>query len=188
MRTTYLYPACGLLLGLAACQRPNVAVTTPPTSDERPNLAFAARQPNELSVRVPGHEEQPEVPLTPSFKEPPLTRAEKIALRQDPEPYKPLLFDIPYRDPRIPVADYYAGQDVAVYGRGGIGGAKDVAQSTAAVDGWCGPGVHIGASRQPGGTVYTFERPRTGVTPWTALEVNFDRAAHGARTDPLSKE
>jgi hypothetical protein len=182
MRVAVVIVTLGALGGvLSGCAQQNQTVIVKPGPDESPRLEELEPPAHALKVKVPGRDERPLVTLTPDFREPELTPAEREALGQDPTPYKPLLFALPFRAAGQPVGNFYAGQSVAVSGQGGSAGAVGFTPQAYKLGPFGGQAVGTLSRTPPSAGL---EGMRTGAErlgPWSQQDVAAEEASRQAR-------
>ncbi len=171
---------------LSGCAQQSTAIMVKPSPDESPRLDELQPLPNSMTVRVPGRDEQPLVTLTPTFKEPELTPAERAALGQDLNPYKPLLYALPYRQPGQTVGNFDGGQSVATWGHGGSVGAIEPTPTKYATGHWGGQAVGVIHWSATSAAVGPLRSGAQRIGPWEQQTTAVEAAAQKARKSSLA--
>ena len=178
----------GLAGSIVGCAQRASTVTAMPTDDELPPMKQAQSGNLQVSVKVEGRQEEPGVPLVPSFKEPELTAEERAALGKDGPVFHPLLFMDAVRSPGSTVGSWYGGVEAYTWGRGGFDVFLDrPAVMPHRVTDWGGADVGIGSGSAMAGATYPPIRPITETGRESGVEVGIDRpstiSAHEERRD-----
>ena len=178
----------GLAWSVGGCAQRNPALTAMPTDDELPPMKQARSGNLQVAVKVEGRQEEPVVPLVPSFKEPELTAEERAALGKDGPIFSPLLFMDAVRSPGSTVGSWYGGTEAYTWGRGGYEAFQDrPALMPHRATGWGGADVGIGSGSAMAGATYPPIRPITETGRDSGVEVGIDRpstvSTHEERRD-----
>lgn len=172
-------PFVALML-LAGCTQPARSVAVAPLHEELPNLAAVGVSTQQATVKVQGLETEPRIPLTPDFKEPPLTAEEKLALGEREPAFKLLPYEVRRRAGSI-VLPTDGGLETAAWGWGGADAATGPFSTPFAVADWGGPAVGIETNPYAGtGTIRPEFRQRWN-GPDASLQTGVDRPARKAR-------
>jgi len=157
---TLLCGPLSLLLGCASTPTQQDLATMEAHPGELPDAKYVKPKISFGAIGVEGRTEQPAIVMTPDFREPELTDAEREALGEQELVYKPLLHDLPGHRPGSLSTDFHRAMTVYAWGSGG-------ATSMCSTNVYARYGTYGRGSQATG--VSTIAHPRVGISAPSAL-------------------